>query len=40
MIYPRSIFVFVDQKAKWMIVIVQMVKDGAKYIIVSALIRS
>ena len=31
---------FVDQEAEWMIVIVQMMKDDAKYIIVSALIRS
>ena len=30
--------VFVDQEAEWMIVIVQMMKDDAKYIIVSALI--
>ena len=43
MIYSRSRIldiVFVDQEAEWMIVIVQMMKDDAKYIIVSALIRS
>ena len=37
---PTLDIVFVDQKAEGMIVIVQMMKDDAKYIIVSALIRS
>ena len=35
---PTLDIVFVDQKAEGMIVIVQMMKDDAKYIIVSALI--